>query len=97
MGINFTKWLLLGLITIASVGCEPRPVVVNPDDADSTTILEEDDEVEVVPNATPDNSATPPADTGTDVDVGVGGGGVDVNVDRGAEANDAQPNANPNP
>jgi hypothetical protein len=70
---SLSRWLLAGLVTIVSLGCEPRPVVVDPDDGD-TTVIEDDADVEVVP----DTTTTQP---GTGVDVQVGGDeGVDVNV-----------------
>jgi hypothetical protein len=69
---SFGKYLLAGFFAVVSIGCEPRPVVVDPDDGD-TTIIEDDADVEIVPNGT----TTQPA---TGVDVQVGDGGVDVNV-----------------
>jgi hypothetical protein len=66
-------------------GCEPAPVVVNPDADEDTTVIEERD-VEVK-----DDSATPPPDSGTDVNVDLGDGkGVDVDVTNGA-ADDSTP------
>ena len=75
------KYLLAGLLSVASLGCEPRPVVVDPDDGD-TTIIEDDADVVV-----PDGSTTQP-ETGVDVRVG-GGEGVDVDV------NPTQPDSSP--
>jgi hypothetical protein len=75
------KYLLAGLLSVASLGCEPRPVVVDPDDGDTTVI---DDDADVV---VPDGSTTQP-ETGVDVRVG-GGEGVDVDV------NPAQPGSSP--
>jgi hypothetical protein len=99
MRVHFGRCLFAGLIALAALGCEPTPVVVNPEDDDATIIKEE--EVEV----TPDTTTTPPADTGTRVDVGIGEGGVDVNVDRSAPAeitpqtppSETNQDTNPNP
>ena len=66
-------WFLAGLFAVVSLGCEPRPVVIAPDDGD-TTVIEDDADVEVVPNTT-----TSQPETGVDVRVG-GEDGVDVNV-----------------
>ncbi|MCI0332434.1 MAG: hypothetical protein L0228_04330 [Planctomycetes bacterium] len=79
------KCALICVLAVIPLGCEPRPVVVNPDADDDTTIIEERDvEVDrVEPNL-------PPPESGTSVEVDVGGGqGVDVDVSRDAE--------NPNP
>ena len=70
---TFGNCLLASLFAIVFMGCEPRPVVVDPDDGD-TTIIEDDADVEVVPNGT-----TTQPETGVDVRVG-GGEGVDVDV-----------------
>jgi hypothetical protein len=78
----------MGAVALLSIGCEPTPVVVNPDD-DDAVIVEEDETVVV-----PDTNATPPADDDTGVNVDVGPGGVDVDVNRDAP-NDATQNTNP--
>ena len=84
MAMHITKYLFVGLLTVASFGCEPRPVVVNPDD-DGTTVIEDGDvEVERTEPAIP----PPESDSGVEVDVG-GGEGVDVKVNRN---DDATPN-----
>lgn len=91
MRFHFGKCLMIGALSMMAMGCEPRPVVVNPDDDDAVIVEEED--VEVVPdtNATPPaDNAAPPADTDTGVNVDVGPGGVDVDVNRDAP-NDANP------
>jgi hypothetical protein len=97
MNFRIPGWLL-GVLLIASVGCEPRPVVVDPNDGD-TTVIEEDDADVVVP---PD---TTPAEPGTGVDVNVGGDrGVDVNVtpggadsNQGAGQSSSQPSTSNTP
>jgi hypothetical protein len=60
-------------------GCEPQPVVVNPDDdAPDTTVIEDESDVIVEPNG----AAVPPT-SGPSIEVGVDGDeGVDVNVNR---------------
>jgi hypothetical protein len=73
MKLCFPDWLLVAVLAVIAAGCEPRPVVVDPADGD-TTIIEEDADRVTPPGTT---SRTP----GTDVDVRVGEeGGVDVNV-----------------
>ena len=85
MRLNLVKCLLLGALVTAPIGCEPRPVVVDPND-DETTIIEEGD-VDV------DRDVVPPPEPRSGVDVNVGGeNGVDVDVNRDA-AN--APNQNP--
>jgi hypothetical protein len=77
MSLWLAKILAVGGLAIGSLGCEPAPVVVNPDGDEDTTVIEERD-VDVVPAP-----STPPADSGTDVNVDLGGGkGVDVDVNR---------------
>jgi hypothetical protein len=84
MATHFAKCMFAGLLTVAAFGCEPRPVVVDPDD-DGTTIIEEGDvEVERTEPAIP----PPESDSGVEVDVG-GGEGVDIKVNRD---DDATPN-----
>jgi hypothetical protein len=88
MRFLFGKCLVIGALSMMAMGCEPEPVVVNPDDDDAVIVEEEDDTVVV-----PDTSATPPADNdGVNVDVGPGGVDVDVNRDAPSDANQ-----NPNP
>jgi hypothetical protein len=79
---SFGRFLLAGFFAIGATGCEPRPVVVDPDDGD-TTVIEDDADVDVVP----DGTTTEPR-TGVDVQVG-GEEGVDVNV------NPAPPDSTP--
>jgi hypothetical protein len=88
MSLRFAKVLVVGALVIGPLGCEPAPVVVNPDADEDTTVIEERD-VDIVPDAT----TTPPADSGTDVNVDVGGGkGVDVEVGQeGAESSAPNP------
>ncbi len=64
---NLIKCLLLGSLAIAPLGCEPNPVVVEPD-GDDTTIVEERDTI-----------VYPERDAGVDVNVG-GERGIDVGV-----------------
>ena len=52
MNFRITQWLL-GACLIVSVGCEPRPVVVDPNDGDTTIIEEDDADVVVPPDTTP--------------------------------------------
>jgi hypothetical protein len=88
MRFLFGKCLVIGALSMMAMGCEPKPVVVNPDDDDAIIVEEEDDTVVV-----PDTNATPPADNdGVNVDVGPGGVDVDVNRDAPSDANQ-----NPNP
>ena len=95
MSHSLGRYLLAGLLSVASVGCEPRPVIVDPDDGD-TTIIEDDADV-VVPNG----STTQPE---TGVDVRVGGGesvAVDVNPEQSGTnpsgtSTDSQQNTTPN-
>ena len=82
MANSLGRFLLAGLFAASSMGCEPRPVVVDPNDGD-TTVIEDDADVEVVP----DDTTTQP-ETGVDVQVD-GDEGVNVNV------NPAQPDSNP--
>jgi hypothetical protein len=70
---NLVKCLLLGSLVISPLGCEPRPVVVDPDD--DTTVVEER---ETIIDREP---AAEPAEPGVDVNVG-GERGIDVDVDR---------------
>jgi hypothetical protein len=87
MTFRIAKRLFVGLLAIAPLGCEPRPVVVTPDADDDTTVIEERD-VEVER----EDPAMPPPQSGPSVDVDVGGGkGVDVDVNRDAK-NESQPN-----
>ena len=81
---RFLSALFFGVCATALIGCGPKPVVVDPDGGEDTTIIERD--VEVVEPAAPANDAG----TGVQVDVG-GGKGVDVKVD-----SDNTPDANPN-
>lgn len=85
-------WLFAGIVGFSAVGCEPRPVVVDPDDGD-TTIVEDDPDVQVTPGPT----TTTPSGAGVDVSVG-DGQGVDVNVNPPATGtgDSANPPANPN-
>ena len=78
LGRGMMVWALL----IAALGCQPTPVVVNPDADGDTAVIEERD-IEV----NRQDEATPPQASGTDVKVEVGGGkGIDVDVNRkGAE------------
>ncbi len=83
MRSDYIRSLLVAVLALTPIGCEPRPVVVDPDD--DTTVIEERD-VEVAPDAV---DTTPDADG----DISVGGEkGVDVDVDR-----DASREPNPNP
>ena len=66
---NLVKCLLLGSLVISPLGCEPRPVVVDPDD--DTTVVEERETI----------IDRDPAGPGVDVNVG-GERGIDVDVDR---------------
>jgi hypothetical protein len=71
-----TKFLVVGALAITQFGCEPAPVVVNPDGDGDTTVVEERDTV-VVPN----DSTMPPPNSDADVNVDVGGeDGVKVDV-----------------
>ena len=82
MRTNLVKCFLLAALAISPLGCEPRPVVVDPED-DDTTVVEERDTI-----IDRDTDTEP----GTGVDVNVGGErGVDVDVDRDT----AEPNQNP--
>jgi hypothetical protein len=76
MGLKLIKRLLLGVLIVGPLGCEPQPVVVDPDD--DTTVVEERDTI-VEPDADPD--------AGVDVNVGGERDGVDVDVDGDAPAN----------
>jgi hypothetical protein len=70
------KFLVMGVLAMTQLGCEPAPVVVNPDGDDDTTVVEERDTV-VAPN---DSTMPPPeSDAGVNVDVG-GENGVNVDV-----------------
>lgn len=80
MSLHDMKCLLLGIAAVVLVGCEPRPVVVEPDNG-AATVVEEDEDVEVERDAT---DATP--QSGASVDVNVGGkNDVDVEIKPGAE------------
>jgi hypothetical protein len=68
--------LLLGVLIVSPLGCEPQPVVVDPDDDDTTVIEERDTVIE---------RETEP-DAGVEVNVG-GERGIDVDVDRDAPEN----------
>jgi hypothetical protein len=68
------EFLLCGILVSAGAGCEPRPVIVNPDNDGDTTVIDDDADVSVVP----DGTITQP-ETGVDVRIG-GGEGVDVKV-----------------
>jgi hypothetical protein len=79
MKCYIVKYVLLGVLAIAPAGCEPRPVVVNPDDGESTTVIDEDDDVDVVP--------VPQPDTDVDVDITPGTSGSGTNTTQGAGTN----------
>jgi hypothetical protein len=89
MRLSVFKSVLPSAMAIALAGCEPQPVVVNPDDDAGTTVIEQQGEVER------DDTAAPPT-SGTKVNVDVGGEGVDVNVKRDAPPQPAatQPSQN---
>jgi hypothetical protein len=87
----------MGLVATIAIGCEPKPVVVEPDNGGTTIIEEDETNVDAVPNGT-----TTQPETGVDVNVG-GDRGVDVNVDpatpdsgNSGSATDSGQNANPN-
>jgi hypothetical protein len=83
MSLRFGKVLVVAVLAIVPLGCEPAPVVVNPDGDDDTTVIERDVEIK--------DSTAPPADSGTDVNVDLGGGkGVDVDVNSGDAADSNQ-------
>jgi len=85
MKFHFVKYVLLSALAIAPIGCEPRPVVVDPNDND-TTVIEDDADV-VVPDRTPD----------TDIDVGVGQpDGTDINVNPNGAGTDTTTNPSAN-
>lgn len=87
MKFHFVKYVLLSALAITPVGCEPRPVVVDPNDNDTTVI--EDDADLVIPDTTPN----------TDIDVGVGepaGTDVNINSDGAGTGTTTNQNANPN-
>jgi hypothetical protein len=98
MKFRLHVWLLTGLVAVISMGCEPRPVVVDPDDGDATVLEEEETNIDAVPNGT----TTQPG-TGVDVEVGRDTG-VDVNVNpatppgsnTSGSTTDGSQNANPN-
>jgi hypothetical protein len=72
MKCHLVKYVLLSVLAIAPIGCE-RPVVVDDDDGGSTTVIDRDDDVDVVP--------APQPDTDVDVDItpGTSGTGSDRN------------------
>jgi hypothetical protein len=82
MKCHLVKFLLLSVLAIAPIGCEPRPVVVDPNNGDSTTVIDEDDDVDVVP-------APQQPDTDVDVDItpGTSGAGTTPNQNSGTNAN----------
>ena len=61
MKCQLVKYVLLSVLAIAPLGCEPNPVVVDPDDGDATTVVDTDDDVDEV--------AVPQPDTDVDVDI----------------------------
>jgi hypothetical protein len=71
MFVNLAKCLLFAALVISPIGCEERPVVVDPDD--DTTVIEERETV--VEDTEPDGG----------VDVEVGEPGIDVDVDRDSQ------------
>jgi hypothetical protein len=80
MSVRIGKLLAVAVLAIVPLGCEPAPVVVNPDGDGDTTVIEDRDGV--VPDST-----VPPPDSETDVNVDLGGGeGVDVDVSDGDAA-----------
>jgi hypothetical protein len=88
MRLHLIKCVVLGALAISPLGCEPRPVVVDPDDAEDTTVIEEDD-VDI--DIDRDTEPNPQPDTGVDVNVG-GERGVEVGVGRDSAE---QPTENP--
>jgi hypothetical protein len=81
MPLQRLKAFSVGAVLLAVCGCQPTPVVVEPDgDADTTVIKDRDIEADREPAMpAPDNN-------GTDVNVDVGGGkGVDVDVNRDSD------------
>ena len=73
MRFHLGEWVLLGLLAIVPLGCEPTTVV--DDEPDGATIVEDEDndaDTVVVPDGT-DTTMPPPSRADTDQ-------GVDVNV-----------------
>ena len=84
MWLNLIKCVLLGALVISPLGCEPQPVVVDPDD--DTTVIEERDTII-------DDDTDTDTEPGAGVDVNVGGDrGVEVGVGRDTAD---EPNENP--
>lgn len=75
MSLQRVRTLVLGFALLAPLGCQPAPVVVNPDQDGDPTIIDRDLDVDVKDDT--------PAASGADVNVDIGrGNGVDVKVDR---------------
>jgi hypothetical protein len=88
MSHRFGTCLLVGVLAATPLGCEPKPVVVDPGGDGGAVVIEERD-VEVER----EDPTIPPPDSGTDVRVDVGGGkGIEVDVNR-----DGAEKTNPNP